>query len=361
MPHPDDPLDSWHLSEPFWKSNRVYGESLLFLQANPQTPACARLLFAARQIQVLRSASHLVTFREGQDYTLDPRSQRICLTPGSTIPFIRQADLYRTPGQEHAIQHKRGDENTWLYFGEGHYFHDLQVEVTYPHADTWGGFTPQWAGDKLTRTLGKLRARQPVTVCLSGDSISAGANASQLTGVEPYQPSYGPLITAELARRFGSRVAFHNFAVGGEGSAHALRVAPQVAAEKPDLVIIAYGMNNVSQRDPQGFAQPIAASMQAIRRENPQTEFILVASMLGNPEWAFTPLEMFPSYREALSQLCGDGVVLADMTQMWTDLLKIKHLFDLTGNGVNHPNDFGHRIYAQVLLSLLVDQPVETA
>ena len=25
-----------------------------------------------------------------------------------------------------------------------------------------------------------------------------------------------------------------------------------------------------------------------------------------------------------------------------------------TGNGVNHPNDFGHRVYAQVLSALLI-------
>jgi hypothetical protein len=24
------------------------------------------------------------------------------------------------------------------------------------------------------------------------------------------------------------------------------------------------------------------------------------------------------------------------------------------GNGINHPNDFGHRVYAQVILALLV-------
>jgi hypothetical protein len=27
----------------------------------------------------------------------------------------------------------------------------------------------------------------------------------------------------------------------------------------------------------------------------------------------------------------------------------------MTGNGVNHPNDFGHRIYAQVLSALLIE------
>ncbi|MBU0478666.1 hypothetical protein KKC91_08875 [bacterium] len=59
---------------------------------------------------------------------------------------------------------------------------------------------------------------------------------------------------------------------------------------------------------------------------------------------------MFTEYRDALRS----GVILADMTQMWMDLLKFKRYHDLTGNGVNHPNDFGHRIYAQVLLGLLV-------
>ena len=33
-----------------------------------------------------------------------------------------------------------------------------------------------------------------------------------------------------------------------------------------------------------------------------------------------------------------------------------KDLFDLTGNGLNHPNDYGHRLYAQGVLSLLLDE-----
>jgi hypothetical protein len=35
-------------------------------------------------------------------------------------------------------------------------------------------------------------------------------------------------------------------------------------------------------------------------------------------------------------------------------MLKYKRDWDLTGNGVNHPNDFGHRVYAQVLSTLLI-------
>jgi hypothetical protein len=48
---------------------------------------------------------------------------------------------------------------------------------------------------------------------------------------------------------------------------------------------------------------------------------------------------------------------MADMTDLWAELLKHKPYWDLTGNGVNHPNDFGHRIYAQALSALLIQEP----
>jgi hypothetical protein len=93
-----------------------------------------------------------------------------------------------------------------------------------------------------------------------------------------------------------------------------------------------------------------------IKAARPDTEIILVATMLGNDQWQHTPREMFPKYREALVSLCGDGVALADMTSIWTEMLKRKRDCDLTGNGVNHPSDFGHRVYASAILSLLIEQ-----
>jgi hypothetical protein len=50
-------------------------------------------------------------------------------------------------------------------------------------------------------------------------------------------------------------------------------------------------------------------------------------------------------------------VALADLTGVWTEFLKLKKDWDQTGNGVNHPNDFGHRVYAQVLSRLLIPPP----
>jgi hypothetical protein len=61
---------------------------------------------------------------------------------------------------------------------------------------------------------------------------------------------------------------------------------------------------------------------------------------------------MFAEYRDALASLTGEGVALANLTAVWEELLKSKHDYDLIGNGLNHPNDFGHRLYAQTILAL---------
>jgi hypothetical protein len=93
--------------------------------------------------------------------------------------------------------------------------------------------------------------------------------------------------------------------------------------------------------------------MTTIRRKRPNVDFILVATMMGNPEWSRSDTSLYMQYRDDLMRLSGPGVAVADLTSMWGDLLKSKKYVDLTGNGVNHPNDFGHRVYAEVILELL--------
>lgn len=80
-----------------------------------------------------------------------------------------------------------------------------------------------------------------------------------------------------------------------------------------------------------------------------ETEFLLIASMSGNPEWSNTPLKKADEFSRALRQLAaeaGKHVAFVDLFSLWQRLLKRKTFMDLTGNGVNHPNDFGHRVFA---------------
>ncbi|QDT09653.1 hypothetical protein K239x_16010 [Planctomycetes bacterium K23_9] len=49
------------------------------------------------------------------------------------------------------------------------------------------------------------------------------------------------------------------------------------------------------------------------------------------------------------------------MTSLCTELLKRKQNADLTGNGINPPNDFDHRIYASEIAALLIKQSPRAA
>ena len=165
---------------PFWTSTTQDRESLFFYQRKEGEQAWAPLLFPPDKILSVRSSNGTATYEEGKDFVLEKESGVLRLVPGSRIPF-------KTPGEIHPpanselpkYKAKRGDPATYLMFGEGHFFHDLQVDVTYTHAaGLWKGYVPRYQGEKLPIALGKLRRKQPITLCTLGDSITEGGNAS---------------------------------------------------------------------------------------------------------------------------------------------------------------------------------------
>jgi len=91
---------------------------------------------------------------------------------------------------------------------------------------------------------------------------------------------------------------------------------------EPDLVIVAYGMNDVGRRDPQWYREQTGAIVRRVQDRRPGADVLLVATMLGNDEWIHTPREMFDRYRDELAGLVGEGVALVDMTAVWESLLR---------------------------------------
>ena len=349
---------SWSYSpaklRPFWLSTTMEGESLVFIQQESGGQPRAALLLEPTRILSVTSSSGAVTYKEGQDYVWKPGTKEIALPPGSAISWKRPQDLRRPAGsQRYALTHRDGKGE--ILFGGGHEYHDMQTLVTYAHAPgAWAGPVPSFAGDQLPRTIQKLRDSQPLTIALLGDSISTGCNASGWANVAPFQPPYQDLLVLHLESVYGVKPTLKNFAVGGTDTAWGLANIGKVIDAQPDLVLLAFGMNDAAGRSAQSYQANIQAMLAAVSKVRPDTEFILVATMLGNKDWTTLRHERFPQYRDALAGLCRPGIALADMTSVWTELLKHKQDWDLTGNGVNHPNDFGHRVYAQVLSVLLI-------
>jgi acyl-CoA thioesterase-1 len=329
------------LVEPFWRSGTMNGESLFFVDAGNGT-ATATLLFDRAEELALTSATGEIEFESGRDYTVDSRAGVVSRTVSSRIPFATLDELYPP-------------DDPFVLVGDADDFHRRQTAATYQHQrGAWHGYAPRLAAGELRRTLQRLRTSLPLTVCISGDSISEGYNASGVTGTPPRQPPYADLVAAGLERAHGSRVTLQNFATSGWTADDGVADVTRVVETRPDLVIVAFGMNDAGYADAPHFAANIEEIMNGVRAGSPDAEFVLVSPMLPNPRWAYPVAERFGAYRDALSRLCGTGAALADMTTLWKDLLERKSVHDLSGNGINHPNDFGHRLYAEVILALMV-------
>jgi acyl-CoA thioesterase-1 len=336
-----------------WAAAEVDDEPLFFLQAAGDEAATARLLFAPKDAPRLRSATGEKSYEVGRDFTWRPGGREVVLTKGSRIPFKTQAEVLLPPGSPNSIAASR-DGAAHVLFGEGRFFHDQQVLAAYTPAERWTGPVPAADPAGLARTIARLAARQPVKVVVLGDSISTGANASGVVGAPPGQMGYPDLVAAALHRRFGGPVTLKNLSVGGMNAPWGVAQMPAAVAEAPDMFVIAFGMNDASGRSPAGeycgHVRQMAAAMHAAR---PACDVIIVTTMTANPAWNCAAPELYPAYRDGLLALRAPGLAVADVTSVWSWIVGRKKFLDLAGNGVNHPNDFGHRLYADVILALL--------
>jgi acyl-CoA thioesterase I len=358
-------LAQGRLEPPLWESRVIGGDTLLFVQENGRAHASASLLFVPRHMPRLESANRETTYAPGRDYTWKPGSRRIELTPHSRIPFKTDAQMHPNPTAKDSFARSKSHPGKVLLFAEGHPFHDLEVVAAYETDERWTGFVPKGELALLPRTAARLRGHQPIRLVVLGDSISAGGNASAFIGERPFTPAYPQLVAQGLEALGASKVTLLNLSVGGMTSSWGVTRIPNVVADKPDLVIIAFGMNDALRVDsvgnsPRQYARNIRGMVTGIRSALPDCEVILVATMIGNPDWELLDKSRFPAFRDELRKLKGPGVAVADVTSFWAEVLKRKSFDDMTGNGLNHPNDFGHEIYSQVILEALQnDRPGE--
>lgn len=341
---------------PFWNGTTMYNETVMMVSRNSEIPT-ANLLFEPEKILSVRSARLDRVYHENIDWIVE--NGVLKLMPNSSIPFMTEQDLYFDTYMPNLTMPKNGGGA--VIYREGSFFHDRQIVVTYTHqAEQWEGPVPQSAKNTLPKTFEKLENRDAISLTLFGDSISVGANASCYTSVAPHLPIWGQLVANELERYYGTHVSFHNPSVGGKTSAWGVEQADMLVAEKlPDLVIIAFGMNDGSGTGigdgvrPNVFKQNILSIIQTIRNKNPDAEFVLVGTTLPNAETFF--FDQQPFYYEVLMEIASEvsGVATANMTGVHQELLRHKSFLDMTGNNINHPNDFLSRWYAQFVSEML--------
>lgn len=337
---------------PVWDSDIIYNESCLMIKDKNQATARASLMFKPEEIISVRDSSLNKEYKKGVDWNI--RGNEIYLTENSSIPFMTYAELNPKNTISGKTQKKKSSGN--VFFSEGSYFHTRQIFVTYKTKEKWTGEKPEYQINTLPKTINKLKNKENVKVCLYGDSIAAGANASGRVGVAPNQPIWGEAFVNNLKKTYGSQIDFVNSSLGGKTSAWGIEnVYNNCIRHNPDLVVLAFGMNDGTQNvDKEKFCKNIGDMIASIRNFNADCEFIVVAPMLANDETVFAGTQ--ETYISELKKLEGNGIAVCNMTGVHKYLLTKKSYQDMTGNNVNHPNDFLIRLYAQYLSDMLIEK-----
>lgn len=293
-----------------------------------------------------------VRYEENADFRVDYANGCISRTENGRLPDWREHPFYGRERFDH-----RG--MTFEQYANTRY----TVYVDYSFAKSGdasahraeGGPEIAAAADAvsaLKRVKRKLAAGGPVVYTVFGDSISVGHDASR----EAY--SYAGRFVRFLRQAYPqARIEMRMKARGGETSGGALaRLEEDVVRGAPDLVTIGYGMNDQNRREtggnsvsPEQFAGNMRRMLERLAAET-DADVLLLTPCLPNPKWIFSS-DNAQLYAEALRRLSAEfGCGLADVQRIWQEEQRAgKTPESLLMNNLNHPNDYGHRLYFEGL------------
>lgn len=355
---------------PYWEGNQIYNETVLMYK-NPDNTITGTLLYDAVTVQAVRNSALDTLYKEGVDYTVS--GDTITLTAGSDITYLTSAEVYSNVQKANYWSMSDGRWISSYPVGYKDYYQPCIV-VTYTHNHTgFGSFVPPpFDESRLPKTIAKLKNGQSLKIVAYGDSITVGANGSGFDNILPKMPNYPTLVQQKLHKVYPSAtISLVNTAVGGKSSNWGCYVEKdednnididnardRVAAYSPDLVLISFGMgdaHSVNRFTPDTVKNNIASIIATVRQTRPDCEFIIVTAMNANPLVPGFVGSGQDKYPEALKTLEETGVVVADVNTAHGVLLQKKSFISIGGNSVNHPNDFVYRLYAQVILNLLME------
>ncbi len=348
---------------PIWESQIVYNETVCFIQNEDGTYPVEQLAYPVAKVLEVRDSTLGTLYEEGKDYEIAEGGIRLLADTSVTHFAFDEFYLKEAPSSTAAVESVK-HPGRYLKLGDGGYFYSRQVCVTYIRTEKYTG--PQVRDDSkfIPETIAKLQNKEDLSIVFYGDSITTGSSVSgwQFANIEPYTPIFSDMIVTELERFYGyDGVESHNTAVGGwtaAGAKTSENVTDRVIAYSPDLVVLAFGMNDAGGAINPDFRQTFQTNIETIitytRRFLPACEFLLVSTMLPNPDGKGN-LANHRDCKQALENLVNEyeGVALADMTSMSDWLLERKEFQDM-GDNLVHPTDFLSRIYAQVILNSLL-------
>ena len=347
-------LDTYLL--PVWEGNVVYYETVLFVGEEDIAP----LLYPIEEIIGVYNYGLDVEYEIGVDFEIINGS--IKRLKGGRMPYCPTDEYYLDVQAQHPISIVNNREKApvgkkFLNFGEKDSFTRYQVAITYRHAGGNEKIIPKGKKHKFNGFVEKLK-RGLASIIFYGDSITTGCNSSgtDMGGmVKPFAESFPIMVHKKLQNTFDAKIEYKNTAVGGWSTLEGVNAfSERVLNGEYDLLILAFGMND-ARTEVSTYKERIEKMILDFKEKNIAGEVLLISTTYPNTESDWVKNQ--PLFSSALQELERkySFVGLADMTKMHYNLLETgKRYRDMTGNNVNHPNDFLARIYAQVVLKTIL-------
>jgi acyl-CoA thioesterase-1 len=316
------------------------GESVVLVGEQPSRLAFPPLARGSVHVRstYLDNAPATVHYEEGRDFAVDYTTGKITRTGASRIPDFQTNMLFGKEDFDHSKYPGYGNLRFFAFVDYG-----SQGEAGWLRQPSQAEFLP--------RTQQKLRDGDKVKVVAFGDSITAGGEATQPGLI--YWQRWADALQKKYPE---AQITTVNGATGGDTTRNGLeRLEIKVLSQKPDLVLVAFGMNDNNLPPfgvpPEEFAQNLRRMIDRIRGAT-QAEIILLSTFPPNPKWHFGS-RATGDYARITAQVAREKCcAFADIYHNWLNFSAAKKPEDLLGNNINHPNDFGHGIYFQVLNQL---------
>ena len=279
------------------------------------------------------------TYEAGKDYVVDGRAGTVARTADSRIPDFAKNVLYGKENFDHS-----------QFPGYGNL--PFTVYVDYTSSALPKLVEPTEQPNPLAKARAKLEAGGPFKLIAYGDSISAGGEAS--TESLRFQNRYAEHLAARFPK---AKVTVDTTATGGDNTVQGLaRLEEKVLTRKPDLVLVGFGMNDHNVPggggvEPAQFRANLEQMVKTIR-ERTGAEVILLSTFPPHPQWAFGTGRMHEYAAATKAAAQATGAAYADVYSAWMKVLQRKDPPSLLANNINHPNDFGHWLYAEVLRAI---------
>ena len=358
------PWSNKEVYQPYWKGNIIYQETVLCIDDGKEISGM--LQYAPVKILSIRDYLFQTEYEEGTDYVI--QGNKVILPAGTSCPYLTLENLegknlpskYRAMPTA-ALANAETDYYMWtndVFYTESSllYGHQICVSYVYDLKDVDLSQFPEF-GSVAPKFLAKLRAGENAVITVTGDSVTEGCSASSKFNHEPMMPQFTTQLGYALNEAYEGKVSVKNYAVGGTTSNEAVStdVAAKLVKAKSDLVLIHFGINDSGGLSAQNLKSNIKKVVDDTLRSLPDCEFLFIKCFTPNPK--LYSQKTFENYWKVIDELPAeyDCFYTLDLYTPSLKMLEAKKYLDVTGNGINHPNDYIVRFYAMSLTNLFVD------